>query len=85
MQCGALHIHRERKARSRLMQNIHNVHKVTAEILLSIFQQFNRTGRVKPRAAANHVDEGTDWAVEEAFASSVEWIMVRMDLLARYK
>ncbi len=72
MQCAALHTHRTRKARSRLMRNIHNSRKVTAKILLSIFQQFNRTGRAKPRAAANHVNEGADWAVEEAFAASLE-------------
>jgi hypothetical protein len=41
-------------------------------------QQFNSAGRAKTRAA-NYFDEG---AVEEA---SVEWIMVRMDLLAYYK
>ncbi len=38
-------------------------------------QPFNSAGQAKPRAA-NYVDEG---AVEEA---SVEWIMVRMDVLA---
>jgi hypothetical protein len=61
------------------MRNIHNAHNVTAQNLLSKFQQFNRAGRATPRAGTN-VDEES--AVEEAFAASVEWIMVRMDLLA---
>ncbi len=42
-------------------------------------QQFNSAGRAKAHAAANYVDKG---AVDEA---SVEWIMVRMDLLKYYK
>ena len=36
-----------------------------------------------PRAATKHGDE--EPAVEEAVADSVEWIMVRLDLLAHYK
>ena len=56
------------------MRNIHNAHKVTANYLLSKFQQWARQqlGRAEP-------------AVEEAVAASVEWIMVHMDLLAYYK
>ena len=40
-------------------------------------------GRATPRAAAKYVYE--EPAVEEAVADSVEWIMVRLDLLAHYK
>ena len=45
-------------------------------------QQFNSAGRTIPRAAL-HGDEES--AVEEAVAASVEWKMVRMDLLAYWK
>ena len=41
-------------------------------------QQFNSAGRTTPRAAL-HGDERS--VFEEAFAASVEWNMVRMDLL----
>jgi hypothetical protein len=53
--------------------------------LLSKFQQFKVplcAGRATPRAT-KHV--GEDLAAQEAFAASVEWIMVRMNLLAYYK
>ena len=57
------------------MRNIHNPHQV-------LMQQFNSAGRTTPRAAL-HGDEES--AVEEAVAASVEWNMVRMDLLAYWK
>jgi hypothetical protein len=40
-------------------------------------------GRITPRATARNGDE--EPAVEEAVADALEWIMVRMDLLAYYK
>jgi hypothetical protein len=50
--------------------------------LLSKFQQWagQQLGRATPRAA-KHDDE--EPAVEEAVAASVEWIMVRLDLLLK--
>ena len=46
-------------------------------------RQFYSAGRATPRAPGNDVEGAL--AVEEAVAASVEWIMVRMDLVAHYK
>ena len=45
-------------------------------------QQFNSAGRTTPRANFDGDDES---AIEEAVAASVEWNMVRVDLLAYNK
>ena len=44
------------------------------------------SGRATPRAAKHGIDDGNDESADEkAVAASMEWIMVRMDLLAYYK
>ncbi len=82
MQCGSLHTHQTRKARLRSMRNIHNSHQVTAKKLLSKCKNLILRGgpdvTVFPRATKHGADE-------EAITASVEWIMVRMDLLAYCK
>ncbi len=77
MQCGSFHTHQTRKARLRWMRNIHNLHKVTAKKLLSKCKNLV-PGRMFPRATKHGADE-------EAITASVEWIMVRMYLLAYCK
>jgi hypothetical protein len=75
MQYGALHTHQRCNARSRSMFNIHNSHKLTAKKILS------KSNNLNLRAERRLVQQSMS-AVEEAVADSVEWNIVRMDLLA---
>jgi hypothetical protein len=61
------------------MRNIHNEHNVTAKIIIVLISFFG-PGDTSCRYQAPHV-EGT---TEEAVADSVEWNMVRTDLLVYY-
>jgi hypothetical protein len=74
MQYGALHTHQRRNARSRPMLNIYN--SLTAKTLLSKSNNLNLQARRRLVQIMS--------AVEDAVADSVEWNMVRMDLLAHY-
>ena len=66
------------------MRNIHNAHNATAKKIVELISLCGPgDSSCESKRHMAHVREGPT-VLEEAVADSVEWNMVRMDLLAYY-